>query len=323
MSRALETAAAAVRTERCGVDALLGALDDPATPLARAFDAAFDALLHTPGRVIVTGMGKSGHVARKIASTLASTGQRAAFVHPGEASHGDLGMIGEEDVVLALSNSGETPELGSIVTYCSRFGVPLIAVTSVPQSSLSKAADIVLPLPDAEEACRATRAPTTSTTLAVVLGDALAVALLDARGFTSDDFRTLHPGGKLGASLKRVRDLMHEGRELPLVPLRTPVREAVSVLSRGGFGCVGVLDGDALVGIATDGDIRRHIGDDLDRLTVEAMMTRGPKTVSPDTLAAEALGILSRTKITALFVVEGTRPVGLLHVHDCLDTGVL
>ncbi|WP_031551001.1 KpsF/GutQ family sugar-phosphate isomerase [Parvularcula oceani] len=321
--RALEKAADVVGCEAEGLRVLKSAFDDENSAMSRAFVEAIDAISHTPGRVVVTGMGKSGHVGRKIAATLASTGQPASYVHPGEASHGDLGMIGESDVVLAISNSGETPELGDILSYCSRFGIPLIGITSAPDSSLGRAADVILPLPPAGEACSETHAPTTSTTMTMVVGDALAVALLTARGFTGDDFRTFHPGGKLGATLRRVSDLMHDGRELPLVPLGTPVPEAVRRLTEGGFGCIGVIEGERLVGIITDGDIRRHLGDDLSRVAVERVMTRNPKTVRPDTLAAEALGVLSRTRITALFVVEDERPVGLLHVHDCLQLGVM
>ena len=309
-----------------GLTALADALA-PSAPLGSAFLDAVAAIQAAPGRVIVTGMGKSGHVARKVAATFASTGTPALFVHPAEASHGDLGMIGAGDAVLALSNSGETPELGDILAYCARFAIPLIALTGRPDSALGRAADIVLAMPDAPEACAEVRAPTTSTTLAMVAGDALAVALLRARGFTGADFAGLHPGGKLGASLRRVEGLMHAGRALPLVPLGTPVPEAVGVLSACGFGCVGVTEGAGgggrLVGIVTDGDLRRRIGEGVWDLRVDHVMTRAPRTVTPQTLAAEALGILSRTKITALFVTEDARPVGLIHIHDVLDEGVL
>ena len=323
MTNPLTTAADVVGTQERGLAALRAGFEDEGSPLAHAFLRAVTLIEGSPGRVIVTGMGKSGHVARKVAATLASTGQLASYVHPGEASHGDLGMIAEQDVVIALSNSGETPELGDVLAYCRRFAIPLVAITSKPDSTLGRAADAVLVLPDAPEACGEVRAPTTSTTLSMVMGDALAVALLRRRGFTSDDFKTYHPGGKLGASLKRVRDMMHAGRELPLVAAGTPVPEAVRVLSGAGFGCVGVTEGERLVGIVTDGDLRRHVEDGLRDLTVDAVMTRSPKTVTPDTLAAEALGVLSRTKITALFVVEDARPVGLIHVHDVLERGVL
>ena len=323
MTDPLAIAADVVDVEGRGMAALREGFEDRGSDLARAFAEAVRLIEAAPGRVIVTGMGKSGHVGRKIAATLASTGQLASYVHPGEASHGDLGMIAEQDVVIALSNSGETPELGDVLAYCRRFAIPLVAITSKPDSTLGRAADAILVLPDAPEACGEVRAPTTSTTLSMVMGDALAVALLRRRGFTSDDFKTYHPGGKLGASLKRVRDMMHEGRELPLVAVGTPVPDAVRALTEAGFGCVGVTEGERLVGIVTDGDLRRHVADGLRDLKVDAVMTRNPKTVTPDTLAAEALGTLSRTKITALFVVEDERPVGLIHVHDVLERGVL
>ena len=323
MSEDLETAGEVVATEAAALGTLREALLGEGETLADGFSNALRAIRAARGRVVVTGMGKSGHVARKIAATLASTGTPASFVHPAEASHGDLGMIGADDVVIALSNSGETPELGDILGYCRRFRIPLVAITSRTDSALARAADIVLPLPDSPEACAEVRAPTTSTTLCMVLGDALAVALLRARGFTGDDFKTFHPGGKLGASLRRVSDMMHSDRELPLVPLGTSVPDAIGELSAKGFGCVGVTEGGRLAGIVTDGDLRRHVGDDLRALRVDEVMTRTPKTVTPQTLAAEALAILSRTKITALFVLEGDRPIGLIHVHDVLNEGVV
>ena len=329
MTDVLDTAREVAETEARGLDALCEALADPRSPLAQGFREAVAVIQGATGRTIVVGMGKSGHVARKIAATLASTGTPASFVHPAEASHGDLGMIGQGDVVLALSNSGETPELSDVLAYCGRFGIPLVALTSKPDSTLARAGDVRLPLPDAPEACREVRAPTTSTTLAMVLGDALAVALLRARGFTGDDFAGLHPGGKLGASLRRVADMMHEGRELPLVPRGTPVPDAVAELSAKGFGCVGITEdegpggGARLVGIVTDGDLRRHVSGGLRGLVVDEVMTPNPKTVTPRTRAAEALGLLARTKITALFVVEADRPVGLIHVHDVLEVGVV
>lgn len=319
----LKTGARTLRIEADGVIALADALDDPKTPLAQAFFAAFETIKAAAGRVVVTGMGKSGHIARKLAATLASTGCPAVFVHPAEASHGDLGMIGEEDCVIALSNSGETPELRDVLGYCGRFDIPLIAITSGGESTLAKAADIVLQLPGVPEACGETRAPTTSTTMSLALGDALAVALLTERGFTKDDFKTFHPGGKLGASLTKVRDVMHRDREVPLVTAGTKMPEAIKVLNAGGFGCVGVLANGKLVGIVTDGDIRRRIDADMASLSVDEVMTKDPKSVTPATLAAEALGYLSRTRITALFVVEDGTPVGLIHVHDMLSLGVM
>lgn len=323
-NHALTVGAQVIAVEGAGLKALQTALEDPQSPMAQGFFAAVETINAATGQVTVTGMGKSGHIARKIAATFASTGERASFVHPAEASHGDLGMIGEDDVVIALSNSGETPELGDIIAYCGRFDIPLIAITSGVVSALGSAADIVLPLPPVAEACGETRAPTTSTTMSLAIGDALAVALLRGKGFSKDDFRTYHPGGKLGASLKRVTHIMHEGRALPLAPLGTPMPAALETLTAGGFGCVGIVDGaNALVGIITDGDVRRRLGDDVLNQSVDDVMTKGPTTVAPDTLAAEALGILSKTRITALFVVDDQKPVGLLHVHDMLDTGVI
>lgn len=318
----LDIGAETLLIESQGLSAMADALKDSESDFAKSFFAAFETIKSIEGRIIITGMGKSGHIARKIAATLASTGCLSSFVHPAEASHGDLGMIGDNDCVIALSNSGGTPELGDIIAYCGRYEIPLIAITSKADSALGRAADIVLQLPAVPEACAETRAPTTSTTMSLALGDALAVALLRDKGFSKDDFRVFHPGGKLGASLKKVRHIMHQERELPLVALGTPMPEAIIALNTGGFGCVGVTDGESLVGIITDGDIRRHIDDNLSGQTVDHVMTANPKFVTPDTLAAEALGILSKTKITALFVTEDSKPVGLIHVHDMLSTGV-
>ncbi|MEM9422796.1 MAG: KpsF/GutQ family sugar-phosphate isomerase [Pseudomonadota bacterium] len=324
----LPVGAEVIKVEIEGLDALKTALDDPNTPLAQGFYAACETIKsangNSGGRVVVTGMGKSGHIGRKIAATFASTGALASFVHPAEASHGDLGMIADEDVVIALSNSGETPELGDIIAYCGRFDIPLIAITSGTASALGKAADILLPLPPVPEACGETKAPTTSTTMTLAIGDALAVALLRDKGFSKDDFQTYHPGGKLGASLKKVRHLLNDDRSLPLAPLGTPMQTAIKTLNDAGFGCVGVIDSDGhLVGIVTDGDIRRRLNGGVTLQLVDEVMTQNPKTVSPDTLAAEALNILSKTRITALFVVEKNKPVGLIHVHDMLDIGVI
>ncbi|MCW5682246.1 MAG: KpsF/GutQ family sugar-phosphate isomerase [Xanthobacteraceae bacterium] len=276
------------------------------------------------GRVIVTGMGKSGHVGRKIAATLSSTGTPAYFVHPGEASHGDLGVISDKnDVILALSWSGETAELRDLVDYANRFSVTLLAVTSNADSALARAADIVLLLPAAPEACPNGLAPTTSTLMQLALGDALAVALLESRGFTALDFKALHPGGKLGANLRFVRDLMHTGERVPLVQFGTPMSEAIVEMSAKGFGCVGIVDANgALAGIVTDGDLRRHMSSDLLGKTVESVMTRNPKTARPDQLAAEVLEHLNTSNITALFVVEDRKPSGLIHLHDLLRIGV-
>jgi arabinose-5-phosphate isomerase len=276
------------------------------------------------GRVIVTGMGKSGHVGRKIAATLASTGTPAYFVHPGEASHGDLGMIQQDDVIIALSWSGEARELVDIVEYSRRFRVALIALTSNPQSALGRRADVCLTLPIVQEACPNGVAPTTSTTMQMVMGDALAIALLEGRGFTRDDFRLYHPGGKLGAQLRLVRDIMNGPDRMPVVRVGAAMGDAVASMSRGGFGCVVVIDAaGCLAGIVTDGDLRRHLGDDLALMSVDHVMTRAPRTISPERLAAEALEQVETARITALVVVDDERrPVGLVHVHDLLRLGV-
>jgi arabinose-5-phosphate isomerase len=273
--------------------------------------------------VIVTGMGKSGHIARKIAATFASTGTPAYFVHPGEASHGDLGVISRDDVIVALSWSGETVELKDLIDYAKRFRVALIAITANAESTLARAADVVLTLPAAAEACPLGLAPTTSTLVQLALGDALAVALFESRGFTALDFKALHPGGKLGASLTFVRDVMHAGKAMPLVACGTRMSEAIVEMTSKGFGCVGVADADgALAGIITDGDLRRHMRDDLLAGRVDEVMTKRPKTVRPDQLAGEAMEILNANKITTLFVVERGKPIGLVHFHDLLRIGV-
>lgn len=282
------------------------------------------------GRVVVSGMGKSGHVARKIAATLASTGTPALFVHPAEASHGDLGMLVAGDAVLALSNSGETPELADLVAHARRFGLPLVAVTGRAESTLARAADVALVLPPAPEACPMGLAPTTSTTMQLALGDALAVALLTRRGFTASDFRTFHPGGRLGAKLSRVRDLMHGGAEMPLAPPGMRMDAALVAMSEKRFGCLGIVEDGRLVGVITDGDLRRALQPGaaapqaaLLARTAGEVMTRRPRAIGPDTLAAEALRLMNEGSITALFVVEATgRPVGILHVHDLLRAGV-
>ncbi len=318
-----ELIASAVRTleaEAGGITALIAAIHDG---LGSSFTAAIDLMRAARGRVIVTGMGKSGHVGRKIAATLASTGTPAFFVHPSEASHGDLGMITPDDVIMAISWSGETAELRDLIDYSRRFRIGLIAVTVDASSTLGLAADVVLALPAAREACPHNLAPTTSTIMQAALGDALAIALLESRGFTALDFGALHPGGRLGAMLKFVRDVMHKGEAIPLAPLGMPMSEAVVVMSAKGFGCVGVTNGEGcLVGIVTDGDLRRHMGPNLLRARVEEVMTRGPKTVRPDQLASEALEIINSSKITALMVADAGRPVGIVHFHDLLRAGV-
>jgi arabinose-5-phosphate isomerase len=316
--------ASAVRTleaEASGIGTLSAAIHDG---LGRAFTAAVDMIHGARGRLIITGMGKSGHVGRKIAATFASTGTPAFFVHPGEASHGDLGMITPDDVIMALSWSGETVELKNLIDYSRRFRIGLIAVTAAPDSTLGRAADVLLTLPPAREACPHNLAPTTSTLMQAALGDALAVALLESRGFTAVDFGRFHPGGRLGAMLKLVRDIMHTGGEIPLVRLGSRMADAIAEMTAKTFGCVGIVDRrGGLVGIITDGDLRRHLGvADVLELEVEAVMTRGPKTVRPDQLASEALEIINSSKISALIVTEAEKPVGIVHFHDLLRAGV-
>lgn len=311
-----------LRLEREGIAAIEAAMADAST-LGGAFDAAVALIGAAAGRTIVTGMGKSGHVARKIAATMASTGTPAYFVHPGEASHGDLGMIRSDDVILALSWSGETAELADITTYSRRFNIPLVAITSGADSALGREADVCLCLPKSEEACPNGLAPTTSTTMQLAIGDALAVALLEAKGFTAQDFRRFHPGGKLGARLTFVRDVMHIGDKLPLVSAGALMSEAMVEISAKGFGCVGVLDlMGKLAGIVTDGDLRRHMRPDLMSAKVIDVMTASPKVGAPDLLAVEALQNLNSRKIAALFIVDADeRPVGIVHLHDLLRIG--
>jgi len=302
------------------------ALGQLSAELDDAFARAVETLFAAKGRIVLTGIGKSGHVARKIAATLASTGSVAMFVHATEASHGDLGMIGADDAILALSKTGETRELADVIAYAVRYGIPLIAITAVADSALGRAADIVLRIPDAPEAADELNAPTTSTTLQMALGDALAVALLERRGFKPHDFRVFHPGGKLGAMLKSVGDLMHGSGELPLVDAQTPMKDALLVMTEKRWGIVGVISPDGtLAGAITDGDLRRHI-DGLMGATAGEVMTAGPKkTVPPGMLASEALALMSDPPpaVTVLFVVDAGRPVGILHIHDLLRAGVM
>jgi len=291
------------------------------------FSRAVDAILAVKGRVIVSGMGKSGHIARKIAATLASTGTPAHFVHPAEASHGDLGAVTRQDALLMLSNSGDTPELENLITFAKRFSIPLIGMASRPDSALLQAADIPLLLPKAREACPMGLAPTTSTTLMLALGDALAVALMERRGFTADQYRTLHPGGSLGKALIRVSDIMHKGDEIPLVAEDTPMGEALVVMTGHRFGCVGVVDRKgSLIGIFTNGDLSRHWDASLYHRRIGEVMTRAPKIVAPWQLAAEAVALMNEKKITVLFVVEPddalNHPTGILSMHDCLQAGL-
>lgn len=308
-----------IATEAEGLDALAKALENG---LAEPFAEAVEIISHITGRLIVTGVGKSGHIGSKIAATMASTGTPAFFVHSAEANHGDLGMIDLDDAILALSWSGETAELKGIVAYARRFNIPLIAITAGVDSALGREATALLALPKAAEACPHGLAPTTSTMMQLVLGDALAIALLEARGFTPDQFRTFHPGGKLGASLVKVGEIMHEGEELPLVHAGTKMADAIPVISAKGFGCVAVVAEDGtLAGIITDGDLRRHIGPNLLDQLVEDVMTANPKRVTPETLAGTALQLVNASSITSVFVVEDERPVGLVHLHDLLRIG--
>ena len=287
--------------------------------LGPSFSAAVETLSGAKGRVIITGMGKSGHIGRKIAATLSSTGTPALFVHPAEASHGDLGMIARQDVVVALSNSGETAELNDIVHYTRRFSIPLITVVGRDGSSLATNSDISIVLPNSPEACPLGLAPTTSTTMTLALGDALAVALLERSSFSSSKFQELHPGGSLGQRLITVNDIMHVDDHMPLIALTAAVSEAILVMTAKAFGCVGVIDkNDSLVGIVTDGDLRRHMADNLLELRVEDVMTKAPKSIRPNALAAEAVWIMNQNSITSLFIAQNGKPLGIVHMHDCL-----
>lgn len=317
---AIESALRTLEAEAGGVAAITAALQ---SDLRAPFAAAVERIRDAKGRLIVTGLGKSGHIGRKIAATFASTGTPAFFVHAAEASHGDLGMITADDVILALSWSGEQPEMKNLITYAKRFRIPLIAMTAERESTLAKAADVALTLPKAREACPHNLAPTTSSLMLLALGDALAIALLEGRGFTSVDFSVLHPGGKLGALLKYTRDLMHSGDAVPLKPLGTRMSDALVEMSSKGFGCVGIVDARGqIVGIVTDGDLRRHMRPDLMTATVDEVMTKNPKTIGRDLLASEALEILNSSKITALIVTDANKPVGIVHLHDLLRAGV-
>lgn len=314
------------RVGRRVLETEIAALQDMSAGLGAEFSSVVDLLHDITGRIVLAGVGKSGHVARKVAATLASTGSPSLYIHPTEASHGDMGMITSDDAVIALSRSGETSELADIIAYCRRFSIPLIGMTASADSALGRASDHVLLIPNAPEACAETRAPTTSTTLQIALGDALSVALLEAKGFTAKDFKTYHPGGKLGATLATVGELMHIGDALPLVAAGTPLPEALTVMSHKGFGCIGVTGDDGvLVGMITDGDIRRNLSNDLAGKTVNAVMTTAPKTTTKDTLAADALRAMTAgsSKIMQLFVIEDDMPIGLVHLHDFLRAGLI
>ncbi len=308
-----------LRSEAEGILAMIGTLDE-------SLPRALDLLFRPAGRIIVTGIGKSGHIARKIAATLASTGSPAYFIHPAEASHGDLGMIRPIDAVIALSNSGETPELYDIVAYIQSCNtIPLVAITSRAGSTLARKADAALILPPVQEACPMGLAPTTSTTMALALGDAIAIALLERRGFTPEQFRARHPGGQLGRKLLRVCDIMHAKTEIPVASPQTRMDEAILIMTSKRFGCVGVVDeAGALIGIVTDGDLRRHMASDLLQQSVASVMTAKPRTIGPQALAVDALTVMNMSDrpVTSLFVVEEGRPIGIVHVHDCLRAGV-
>ncbi|SMX41421.1 KpsF/GutQ family sugar-phosphate isomerase [Octadecabacter ascidiaceicola] len=314
-----DTARRVIREEADALNALADSLNG-------ALADAVDLILNAKGRIIISGIGKSGHIARKIAATLASTGTPAHFVHPAEASHGDLGMVTRGDVVLAISNSGEAPELANLIAYTQRFGIPLIGMTSRPKSSLAIQSDIVLLMPKLPEACGTGVVPTTSTTMTLAMGDALSVAIMEHRAFSADNFRDFHPGGKLGSQLSRVGDLMHKDDAVPLVGEKTPMSDTLLTISQKGFGVVGVLD-DAgyLTGIVTDGDLRRNMAGLLD-LTAGEVMTKSPRTIGTTSLAEEAVNVMNAGNITCLFVVDpdGSRKVGgILHIHDCLRAGIV
>ena len=319
-----EGAAADLAVARRVLTTASAALTSLSETLDGDFTRAIGLMLASKGRVIVSGMGKSGHVGRKIAATLSSTGTPAQFVHPGEASHGDMGAITRADVLLLLSKGGETAELSDLITYAKRFRIPLVAMACNPDSTLARAADVALLLPDAPESCAIGMAPTTSTTMMMALGDAIAVALMERRGFSHDQYRDFHPGGSLGRALVRVSDLMHAGSEIPLSTPDTPMRDVLLTMASGRLGCVGIVDGTgALAGIVTDGDIRRHV-DGIEARTAADVMPRSPKIAHPDQRAAEALALMTERKITQLFVLaEGSAvPLGVLHIHDCLRAGL-
>lgn len=284
---------------------------------------ALDLMQNSTGRIIVTGMGKSGHIGKKIAASLASTGTPSFFVHPAEASHGDLGMITEEDVVIAISNSGESRELADILNYCKRFGIKIIAITKNAESSLGKAGDVVLELPKYDEACPLGLAPTSSTTATLVLGDILTVGMIERRGFSKEDFNLRHPGGKLGSILKRVGDLMHTGQAMPILDENSNMQAVLLEMTSKCLGCVGFINQDGIfTGMLTDGDLRRCLSPSILEEKAVNLMTKNPKTVSKDMISAEALKIMHDKKITNMFVVENQRPIGVIHIHDLLNNGV-
>lgn len=310
----------AIRTVNMEIDTLEKLRDN----LGESLSTALDAMQYANGRIIITGMGKSGHVGKKIAASLASTGTPSFFVHPAEASHGDLGMITEDDVVIAISNSGESKELVDILNYCKRFGIKLISITKNPESSLGKAGDIVLTLPNNGEACPLGLAPTSSTTATLVLGDILTTCLIERKGFTKEDFNNRHPGGKLGSILQKVSDLMHTGEEMPVLSEKSGMRDALLEMTTKRLGCVGFInESGELTGMLTDGDLRRCLTPQvLDKCAGE-LMTKNPKTISKDAMASSAMKIMHDMKITNLFVIENKKPIGIIHIHDLLNNGVV
>lgn len=314
-----------IKHARATIDKEIEALEIMKNNLDATFSKAVDLLQNTKGRVIVTGMGKSGHIGHKIAATMASTGTVSFFVHPAEASHGDLGMISDDDVVIAISNSGESKELSDVLMYAKRHNIPIIAITRNPESSLGKNSTLVLKLPDSGEACPLGLAPTSSTTATLALGDALAVSLMYRRNFTSSDYKQRHPGGKLGAILCKVSDIMHKENEIPLLKENAIMQEALIVMSEKMLGCVGIVNDDnELLGIITDGDLRRWMSPNLITEKVSTVMTKNPKVIGPDALIVDAVNLMNNTGrgITNLFVIEDKKPLGVIHIHDCLKAGV-
>ena len=312
----LNSARKTIEAEIAGLNSLLEFLGD-------SFVQAIDTILQSKGRVIVSGMGKSGHIANKIAATMASTGTAAFAIHPGEASHGDLGMITKDDVVILLSNSGETKELKDIIYYCKRFSIPIIGIVRRKDSELANAADIDLVLPEIPEAT-AIKAPTTSTTMMLALGDALAITLMEAKGFSNKDYGVFHPGGKLGAEFIKVKDLMRKNQDLPIVDKNSDIERILLEMTSKHLGCTGVEDEEGnLVGIITDGDIRRHINKDFMSLLASQLMTKAPTVIEEQTLAIQAVALMNEKKITNLFVVSNKKAIGILHIHDCLRAGVV
>ncbi|WP_422925767.1 KpsF/GutQ family sugar-phosphate isomerase [Singulisphaera sp. PoT] len=324
MGTSVQSLQRTLQTASDALESVLSLLNDD-DAFGNAFEKAVEMIVEGKGRLIICGVGKSGHIGRKIAATMASTGTPAFFVHPTEASHGDLGMIGPADVLLLLSWSGETLELANVLTYAKRFAIPIIAITSQANSVLGRNANIGLCLPRVAEACHLGLAPTTSTFLQLLIGDALAVALLERRGFTAQDFKTFHPGGKLGAQLAQVSEIAHIGDEVPIVPLGTLMSDAILTMSAKGFGVIGVIDGDGkITGVITDGDLRRHMSGELLAQPVENVMSSNPRVVDSTMLAAAVLKVLENSRITVVFVVNGDqRPVGIVHIHDLLRAGVV